>query len=75
MTELSDLPRPVMGRRAGLHSDKAWRELAEKLDDLTATKLPREDDLAGRVDAVQLKEFLARSMPMVLACMWTTPLK
>jgi hypothetical protein len=42
----------------GFHTDQAWRHRFEKSYHLTAAKLLPDDDLLGRVDAVNLKNVL-----------------
>ena len=56
-----NLPWPVrliMGRGAGLHADKARRQRFEERYHLAAPKLLPDDDLLGRVYAVNLEHVL-----------------
>jgi hypothetical protein len=50
-----------MCSRTGLHANQAGRRRREKLQHLTAAKLFPEDDLLGRIDAVDLKHKAAGS--------------
>jgi hypothetical protein len=47
-----------MRRGTGLHANQAGRQRREKLHHLTAAKLLPDDDLLGRIDAVDLKHVL-----------------
>jgi len=67
VTEFGDFARPMMSGPAGLHANRARRNLAKEVDDLLVPQLTGDDDLARTIT------FLARSTPMVLTCMWTTP--
>jgi hypothetical protein len=58
MAELRQLTRPIMYRGAGSHANKARRQIFEKRYYLAATKLPSDDDLLGRVNAVNLEYIL-----------------
>src|SRR5208283_2304564 len=63
-TGREQLPRPVMRRRAGLHRHDATRKLGEELRQRPAPHLVGDDDLALRVDAVDLERIFAKSSPM-----------
>ena len=67
MSELGQLSRPVVGRRARLHADQTWRQLLEKLDDLPAAELPRDDNLPILVDAMYLKHTYALSSGAIVS--------
>ena len=54
MAKLRQFTRPIMGRRAGLHADKARRQRLEELQHLAAPQLLTNDDLFSRVDAMDL---------------------
>src|SRR6516162_10068450 len=56
--ELRQLTYPVVRGGAGLHADQAGRQRCEKLHHLAAAKLLSDDDLLGRIDAVDLKHVL-----------------
>ena len=58
MPELRQLARPIMRRGASLHADQARRQSFEERYHLAAAKLLSDDDLLGRVDAVNLKHVL-----------------
>ena len=47
-----------MGRGAGLHADQARRQRFEELQHLAPSELLPDDDLLGRVDAVNLEHVL-----------------
>jgi hypothetical protein len=47
-----------MGRGAGLHADQARRQRLEELQHLAAPQLLTNDDLFGRVDAMDLEHVL-----------------
>jgi hypothetical protein len=47
-----------MGRGAGLHADQARRQRLEELQHLAAPQLLANDDLFGRVDAMDLEHVL-----------------
>ncbi len=47
-----------MRRGASLHADKTWRQSFEERYHLAAAKLLSDDDLFGRVNAVNLKHVL-----------------
>jgi hypothetical protein len=46
---------------------------AEKFKNLFAPQLPRDDNFAVVVDAMNLEDILCEITPMVLICMWTAP--
>ena len=48
----------MVRRRAGLHADKATRQRLEEPQYLASPKLLPNDDLLGRVDAVNLEHIL-----------------
>jgi hypothetical protein len=48
-----------MRRGTSLHADQAGRQRREKLQHLTAAKLLPDDDLLGRINAVDLKHVLS----------------
>jgi len=48
----------MMGGSAGFHADEASRNLAKEVDDLLATQLTGDDDLAGAIHAVHLEYIL-----------------
>jgi hypothetical protein len=58
VTELPQLTCPIVRRCASLHANEAGRQSFEELHHLTATKLLPNDDLLGRIDAVNLKHVL-----------------
>ena len=58
MPELRQLTRPIMCRGAGFHADKARRQSFEELYQLAAAKLLSDDDLLGRINAVNLEHVL-----------------
>ncbi len=58
VTKLREFARPIMGRGACLHADKARRQCLEELQHLAAPKLLPNDDLLGRVDPLNLKHVL-----------------
>jgi hypothetical protein len=47
-----------MRRGASHHADEAWRKTFEKLYNLAASKLLPDDDLLGRINAVNLEYVL-----------------
>ena len=55
MPEFDQRPPPMMRRGARLHRHHARRQLGEKRDELAARELARHNDLALRVDGVNLK--------------------
>ena len=58
VTELRQLTCPVVRAGTGLHANKARRQRREKLHHLAAAQLLPDDDLLGRIDAVDLKHVL-----------------
>ena len=58
VAKLREFTRPIMGRGAGLHADKARRQRLEELQHLAAPQLLPNDDLLGRVDPVNLEHVL-----------------
>src|SRR5712671_2044961 len=48
----------MVRRGTGLHADQAWRQSLEERHHLAAAKLLSDDDLLGRVNAVNLKHVL-----------------
>src|SRR4029453_3490317 len=48
----------MVRRGTGLHADQAWRQSLEERRNLAAAKLLSDDDLLGRVNAVNLKHVL-----------------
>jgi len=58
MAQLRQLARPMVRRGTGLHADQAWRQSLEERRNLAAAKLLSDDDLLGRVNAVNLKHVL-----------------
>ena len=55
MSKFDQRPSPMMRRGARLHPHHAWRQLGEERDQLAARELARHNDLALRVDCVNLK--------------------
>ena len=58
MTQLGEFTCPIVRGRAGLHADKARCQIFEKRYHLTAPKLLPDDDLLGRVNAMNLEHVL-----------------
>src|SRR6516164_5894261 len=58
VTELRQLTRPIMRRSTRLHANEARRQPCKKLQHLTAAKLSPDDDLLGRINAVDLEHVL-----------------
>src|SRR4029077_10527798 len=58
VTKLPQLACPIVRRSTGFHTHEALRRRYEKSYHLTAAKLLPDDDLLGRVDAVNLKNVL-----------------
>ena len=58
MAERLELARPVMRRRTGLDTNQARRQLLEERQNITALQLAAEDDIALRIDTVNLKNRL-----------------
>ena len=59
-----------MGRGAGFHADQARRQRLEELQHLAAPQLLTNDDLFGRVDAMDWNTFLAISKTIVGTISW-----
>jgi hypothetical protein len=59
VAKLREFTRPIMGRRAGFHANKASRQRLEELDHLVASQLLANDDLPGWVDRMNLKHVLS----------------
>ena len=55
MAERFELARTVMRRRTGLDTNQAWRRLLKEHQNIAALKLATEDDIAIRIDAVDLE--------------------
>ena len=55
MSKFDQCPPPMMRRRARLHRHYARRQLGEERDQLAAREFARHNDLALRVDCVNLK--------------------
>jgi hypothetical protein len=58
VAELRQLACPVVRRGTGFHANQTVRQRCEKLHHLGAAKLLSDDDLLGRIDAVDLKYVL-----------------
>ena len=58
VAELGQLACPVVRRRTRLHANEARRQPRKKLQHLTAAKLLPDDDLLGRINAVDLEHVL-----------------
>jgi len=58
MAKLLELASPLVRRGTRLHADEARRQLAEKLDHLTAPELLLQHRLVGSIDAVHLEDVL-----------------
>ena len=58
VAKLRQFTRPIMRRGAGFHADQARRQRLEELQHLAAPQLLANDDLLGRVDAVDLEHVL-----------------
>src|SRR5262245_10497721 len=52
-----------MRTAAGLHPDQTRRQLGEERQHLLASELARDDDLALRIDAVDLEHLLCKVEP------------
>ena len=50
----------MMGGSAGFHTNQASRNLAKEVDDLLATQLMGDDDLARAIHAVHLEYILGK---------------
>lgn len=59
MAQLPYLTAPEVGAAAGFHRDKARRQLAEKLQNLSSTQLLAQDRSTTAVRAMQLKHILS----------------
>src|SRR5260221_6350232 len=55
MSACDQFTRPVMGRRARLHTDQTRREDAEELQHLATTQLPADHNLAVSINCMNLK--------------------
>src|SRR5881227_1372724 len=75
VAELGDFTRPMMSGSAGFHADQARRNLAKKLNDCLRRNCRVMTTLPELSTPCTWNTFLARSTPMVLTCMWTTPLR
>src|SRR5207245_52811 len=53
-----EFARPMMRGCAGLDTDKAWRQLLEESNDVTALQLAPDDHIAFRINAMDLKNRL-----------------
>ena len=60
MAELDQLARPVMRRATRLHADQARRQLGKKWQHLRPSKRLADHNLAGRINAVDLKNVLGQ---------------
>jgi hypothetical protein len=60
MTELDQLTRPVMRRAARLDADQARRQFGKKWQHLRPPKRLANHNLAGRINAVDLKNALGQ---------------
>src|SRR5712664_84478 len=58
VAQLRQLARPMVRRGTGLHADQAGRQSFEERYNLAAAKLLSDDDLLGRVNAVNLEHVL-----------------
>lgn len=54
---------------ARLHADDAGRQVGEKAQHAIAAQTLGEDNFARRVNAVNLKNRLGKSRPMIVGCM------
>ena len=61
--ERQQLPPPMMCRRARFHRHRTPRKLGEKVDKPASCELARRDDLAIRIDGVNLKDPLRQIEP------------
>src|SRR5262249_4138291 len=61
--ELGNLTCPIMRTAAGLHADQTRRQLGKERQHLLASELARDDDLALRIDAVDLEHLLCKVEP------------
>src|SRR5690242_20947209 len=55
MAERLELTRPMMRGSARLDPNKAWLQSLEKRQNVAALQLPADGDLAGSIDAMNLK--------------------
>ena len=60
MAQLDQLARPVMRRAARLDADQAGRQLGEERQHLRSSQRLANNDLASRIDAVNLKNALGQ---------------
>ena len=60
VAKASDLTRPMMRAAAGFHADHAGWKTGKELQQLVATHLLADDDIAVAVDAVHLKHVLCQ---------------
>jgi len=58
MAERLELARPVMRRRTGLDTNQAWRHLLKERQNIAPLQLATEDDIALRIDTMNLKDRL-----------------
>ncbi len=58
MAERFELARTVMRRRTGLDTNQAWRRLLKEHQNIAALKLATEDDIALRIDTMNLRDRL-----------------
>ena len=58
VAELRDFTRPMMTGCAGLHADQATGNLAKEVQDLLASQLTGDDNLARTINAVNLEYVL-----------------
>jgi acetyl esterase/lipase len=63
VTELRQLPRPIVRRGAGLHADETRQQRLEERQHLAASESLPHDDLLGRVDPVNLEHVLGDIQP------------
>jgi hypothetical protein len=60
MAESPDETRPVMSRRARLHTDQARRQATKERLHLLPAKLPAHDHLSGFINAMNLEDVLGK---------------
>jgi len=60
MAELDQFARPVMRRAARLHANQARRQLGKEWQHLRSSKRLADNDLTGRINAVNLKNALGQ---------------
>jgi hypothetical protein len=58
MVERLELARPMMRPRARLNANEARRQLLEERHDVAALQLPADDDVALRINAMDLEHRL-----------------